>query len=188
MLVMAGPGQRFYEDDEAEEILSLAATMSSTTGSVTRERLLETAAELGISPEAVEAAEKQVAARRLDAKLQAEFHALQRKEFGSHLVPYLFCNALFVFFSLRSDRFWAIWPIMGWGIGLAAHAWASFNPKSTAYQDRYRTWKAQQLGEPQTAELSALAEPSRPSITVGVHIPAGRYGKHHRYRGDRHVQ
>jgi hypothetical protein len=40
-----------------------------------------------------------------------------------HTAAYAVVNALLVFINLATDPspFWAIWPMLGWGAGLAAH-------------------------------------------------------------------
>jgi len=57
---------------------------------------------------------RRLAARRADMKLA----------FRSHLFAYVVVNAGLVAINLITSRdyFWAIWPIIGWGVGLAAHA------------------------------------------------------------------
>jgi len=57
---------------------------------------------------------RRLATRRADMKLA----------FRSHLIAYVIVNAGLVAINLItfSGYFWAIWPIIGWGIGLAAHA------------------------------------------------------------------
>ena len=57
---------------------------------------------------------RRLATRRADMKLA----------FRSHLIAYVIVNAGLVAINLitSSGYFWAIWPIIGWGIGLAAHA------------------------------------------------------------------
>lgn len=54
-----------------------------------------------------------LAARRADMKLA----------FRSHLLAYVIVNAGLVLINLTTSPgyFWAIWPIIGWGIGLVAH-------------------------------------------------------------------
>ena len=56
---------------------------------------------------------RRLAIRRADMKLA----------FRSHLMAYVIVNAGLVMINLitSSDYFWAIWPMLGWGIGLAAH-------------------------------------------------------------------
>ena len=57
---------------------------------------------------------RQWAIRRIKAK----------REFWGHLAVYLVVNAgLIVIWAMTSgDYFWPVWPMLGWGIGLAAHA------------------------------------------------------------------
>lgn len=57
---------------------------------------------------------RRLAARRADMKLA----------FRSHLMAYVLVNgALFVINMLTSPgHLWFFWPMLGWGIGLAAHA------------------------------------------------------------------
>ena len=48
-----------------------------------------------------------------------------RLAFRSHLTAYAIVNAGLVAIYLTTsagDYFWPIWPMLGWGIGLAAHA------------------------------------------------------------------
>ena len=56
---------------------------------------------------------RRLAIRRADMKLA----------FRSHLMAYVIVNAGLVMINLitSDDYFWAIWPMLGWGIGLAAH-------------------------------------------------------------------
>ena len=50
------------------------------------------------------------------------------KSFYSHLIVYVIVNAgLFLFNMLTApDRLWFIFPLLGWGIGLAIHAFWVF--------------------------------------------------------------
>ena len=43
--------------------------------------------------------------------------------FYSHLIIYLIFVPVFIWLNLRSTGFpWAIFPIVGWGLGVASHA------------------------------------------------------------------
>lgn len=70
---------------------------------------------------------RQAAIKRLEAK----------RGFGIHLVVYLSVNALLVVIWLMTGRgyFWPIWPIAGWGIGLAAHRWMTYSQKPISEDD-----------------------------------------------------
>ena len=53
------------------------------------------------------------------------------KGFYIHLSMYLMVNiGLFLIDALTSDSWWFYWPLIGWGIGLAAHAFAVFVEES----------------------------------------------------------
>lgn len=47
-----------------------------------------------------------------------------RAEFYTHLVVYAVVNLMLVVINVVTWRgsFWAMWPLLGWGIGIAAHA------------------------------------------------------------------
>jgi hypothetical protein len=60
-----------------------------------------------------------LAVRRADMKLA----------FRSHLIAYAVINAgLIAIYVMTSfgDYFWPVWPMLGWGIGLGAHAAAVY--------------------------------------------------------------
>jgi hypothetical protein len=57
---------------------------------------------------------------------QAIARLKKRRDFRTHLFMYVAVNAmLVVIWAVTSDGgfFWPIFPIIGWGIGLAGNAW-----------------------------------------------------------------
>ena len=60
-----------------------------------------------------------------DERRQQAIRRIQAKRgFRVHLAVYLAVNALLVLIwaFLSVGFFWPVWPILGWGIGVAAHA------------------------------------------------------------------
>lgn len=59
---------------------------------------------------------------------EAKKRVLEIKGFYQHLVSYLIINAaLLVINLLTSPQYlWFLWPLVGWGIGLAFHALSVF--------------------------------------------------------------
>jgi len=51
-----------------------------------------------------------------------------KRDFRNHVASYVIVNSmLVVIWALSSGGyFWPIWPILGWGIGLAINAWAVY--------------------------------------------------------------
>lgn len=52
-----------------------------------------------------------------------------KRDFRGRVVVYLAVNALLVVIWALSGAgfFWPIWPILGWGIGLALNAWTVYS-------------------------------------------------------------
>lgn len=173
---MAGSGQRFYDDDEAEQILRVAASMSSGDGHLTYDRLVDTAAELGISPEAVERAEKQVMAQRQDSALRAEFEHAQRQTFFGHLVTYLATiGGLFILNMVTSPHhLWFFWAMFGWGFGLVAHARTVFIRSSDCYNEEFEKWKAVRASRQSKPPLLNQDASASPSMRFGIHVKGRR--------------
>src|SRR5579871_1706911 len=138
--------QKFYDDQEADQILRLASQKASTAG-ISRDRLLATAAELGISAEAVEEAERTMLRQREDARHRADFDKERRRDFYTHLFSWVIVNTFLVAIWMITDRsyFWPIWPMLGWGIGLAFHATATYFKGSGEYEKDYEKWLAKRL-------------------------------------------
>jgi hypothetical protein len=51
-----------------------------------------------------------------------------KREFRNHVAVYLIVNAMLVVIWALSGQgyFWPVWPILGWGVGLAIHGWTVF--------------------------------------------------------------
>ena len=79
--------------------------------------------------------------------------AQKRASFKGHLVSYIIVNAFFwvlwYFTGQHVDdesRFpWPVWPMLGWGIGIAFHfAGAYIFPRSNTVENEYQKLKNQQ--------------------------------------------
>lgn len=137
-------GQRFYSDEEANEILKLASQQGHSESGMSRDSLLQAAAELGISATDLAAAERQVIEQRQSKNDLAEFDRFQRSEFFEHLMTYLILNGFMVginFFTAGHRISWALFVILGWGIGIAFDAYGTFARSSASYRDDFENWK-----------------------------------------------
>ncbi|NTU82921.1 MAG: 2TM domain-containing protein [Chloroflexales bacterium] len=56
------------------------------------------------------------------AALRARAQVARLRQFYIHLTVYILVNAFLTLISLANRSAWSIWPLLGWGIGLAAHA------------------------------------------------------------------
>ncbi|HZA19774.1 MAG TPA: 2TM domain-containing protein [Actinomycetota bacterium] len=68
----------------------------------------------------------------------------EKREFNQHVVAYVVVNiALVGIWAITSDGgyFWPIWPILGWGIGLAFHAYSTFGQRPISEEEIQREIK-----------------------------------------------
>ena len=78
---------------------------------------------------------REAAVRRLKAK----------RDLGAHVMAYVLVNAFIItiWAVTSAGFFWPIFPLAGWGIGIAFHAWDVYAPPATparieAEMDRLR--------------------------------------------------
>ncbi len=75
-----------------------------------------------------------------EARAAKQYKAI--RGFYIHCFVYVLVGLLLVLVNvLTGGKMWAQWPIIGWGIGIAAHAYAAFvaSPKHLA------AWEAQAI-------------------------------------------
>jgi hypothetical protein len=66
-----------------------------------------------------------------------------KRDFRTHLAAYLIVNSFLVLQWAIGDRegFWPFWTIVGWGIGLAFHAWSVYFQSPITEDDIAREMK-----------------------------------------------
>ena len=70
---------------------------------------------------------------RRDPLRERAIESLKKKaEFRVHLLAYVLVNAFLVAIWAATGRefFWPLFPIAGWGIGLAFHAWDAYRAQA----------------------------------------------------------
>ncbi|MBE9258620.1 MULTISPECIES: 2TM domain-containing protein [Dolichospermum] len=111
-----------YNAEEMQQILEVAFRQKQK-GEYTREQIIEIASELGVSSESLQAAEQEWLKNNVEVKKEQMSNSQQRKDFKSHLLAFLAINGFLVLLNLvvSPGYFWAIYPILGWGLGLLLH-------------------------------------------------------------------
>jgi hypothetical protein len=73
-----------------------------------------------------------------DKRRDAVIRRLEAKRgFNVHAALYVIVNLLLMFiwgFS-GAGYFWPVWPIVGWGVGLAFHGWTTYFEKPITEED-----------------------------------------------------
>jgi hypothetical protein len=142
--------QRFSDQDPVEEILRLALRNKTTEDSSLRERLLASAAELGISEEQALAAQQEWQKQKLQQEELGEYRRHIKKEFFSHLQAYLMTNAILLMINLFAAKgdFWVKWPAGVWGIILIVHALVAIGQIRQPSGDEFEKFRRARKGEP----------------------------------------
>jgi len=122
-----------YRSDDVQQILQRSLEQRQTD-TYSWEQLLEMGAELDLSPEALKVAEQAWLTQRTTEQEQQRLKAKRRRAFNTHLIPFLAVNTFLITLNLVTTplSFWAIYPLLGWGLGLALHGWSATPPEGSA--------------------------------------------------------
>ncbi|MDQ7028283.1 MAG: 2TM domain-containing protein [Ardenticatenia bacterium] len=135
-----------YSPEDVKAILNRAVELSTREEGFSRVQLFDMARELGLSEEVVLRAEEEWLARANEEEERQQFIAKQRQEFREHVVAFVIVNAAIVAINLlvTPSFFWAIFPIIGWGIGLAFHAVEALPVSGPKFEARFERWRRKQ--------------------------------------------
>jgi len=133
-----------YDSDDVQKILQIALTRKQE-GEFSREQLIEMASELGISPNILEKTEQKWLAEQEEERSRHKFNTFRRRGFQSHFVTFFAVNLFLVVLNLITSPsyFWAIFPILGWGLGLFLHWWSVYHSKTEDYEIAFQKWRSQ---------------------------------------------
>ena len=133
-----------YDSEDVQKILEIELTRKQK-GEFSREQLLEMASELGISSDMLEKTEKKWLVQQEEERLRHTFNTFRRRAFRGHFVSFLAVNLFLILLNLITSPsyFWAIFPVLGWGLGLFFHWWSVYQSKSEDYEIAFQKWRSQ---------------------------------------------
>lgn len=131
--------ERTYTPDEVTAIVASALRRQRNKDRVPLDDLVEIAAELGVSRGAVEAAARHLATERDMEYARELWRTRQKRGFRDHLVSYGIVNVFLIILDLTiSGGVWWYFAFLGWGIGLAFHAYSTFFPSPEQVEEGAR--------------------------------------------------
>jgi ribosomal protein L7/L12 len=175
----------YYTDQEAQEILRLAARRDQADGGMSRERLIQAAAEMGIEPAAILAAESEVRAREEKNSLRKQYlEAKKRKFFGSTSSLVGTSIMLFGINYLTSGfhglwSMWAIWPCGFMALGAAKEGWEFVTSRSAMGDEEFERWCAKNRRKQLFVE-GHLTDLNSPTTQQAAREICAEYGPDHR--------
>ncbi|WP_017302869.1 2TM domain-containing protein [Spirulina subsalsa] len=132
-----------YQPEEIQQILQIAIAQQDYDGELTRQQLLEIAADMEISPECLYLAEKTWLEKKESDQLHQEFDAYRQEQFQQKTIKYLLITAFFIGLDLISGGgfSWSRYILLFTSAGVAFNAWQVFQPKGVAYQRAFERWE-----------------------------------------------
>lgn len=129
MLYPSSMSERRYSREEVDAILGRAVERERSADELSHDQLVAVAQEVGLSAASIERAITEIATERRDRDELAQLRRNDWRGFLHHLIPYLCVCSLLVMINVLTTSFpWALFPILGWGIGILSHLLAVAMP------------------------------------------------------------
>lgn len=136
---------RSYHQEDIQQILQIAIARQAYEGEFSREQLLEIAAELEISPECLQVAEREWLAQQADLQKRQDFNAYRRGQLQKRFGNYAIVNSFLVLLNLvnAGELSWSLYILLFWGLGLGLNAWNTYQSKGEEYERAFHKWHRQ---------------------------------------------
>ncbi len=133
---------RVYHQEDIQQILQIAISRQAHEGEFTREQLIEIAAELEITPECLQAAEKEWLLQQTEAQKRQAFNTHRRRKLQKSFGNYAIINSFFLLLNFISagELSWSLYIALFWGAWLALNAWNTYQTQGEEYERAYRRW------------------------------------------------
>ncbi len=121
-----------YTPEEVKAILerAIARQKGNDITGISYQELQETAGELDIDARDLERAIEEFEDTRGIEEARERWLVRRKEKFFEHFRSYLIVNGMLMLVALLSSSgFWFLWPLLGWGVGLAFDASEAFWPK-----------------------------------------------------------
>ncbi|MGQ9838066.1 MAG: 2TM domain-containing protein [Cyanobacteriota bacterium] len=139
-----------YSQEDVQQILQRAIARQPRLGEFTRSQLQEMAAELGITLQELELAEREWQAwQQLNSQHQ-EFQRYRRRQFYHLLGRYGIVNGFLVGLDLLSGGglSWSLFILMAWGLAVALKGWNTYYTEGEDYEKDFQKWQKKRLKHP----------------------------------------
>ncbi len=159
-----------YSRDEVQAIMQRALDAQRTqSDEVSHDELVAIARDLGVAPADLEAAARTVREERDLEASRAAVRRADRQGLLAHAIPYVLVNlGLALTLSITHNVSGFIWCALGWGIGLAMHAWRVFWPDPQRFDARVRKHRDRARARAEHEALKADLRRAGAAVGAGV--------------------
>lgn len=135
-----------YIQEDVQEILYIAISRKQDNEEMTRQDLVEIAAELGISPQDLELAELEWQMRKQEVNEKLVFNRYRQNLLKQNLIKFGIVNSFLLLISLVvfNNIGFAAFVILTWGLSLTLQAWKTFQTQGESYENAFQRWRLKQ--------------------------------------------
>lgn len=135
-----------YIQEDVQEILYIAISRKQDNEEMTRQDLVEIAAELGISPQDLELAELEWQMRKQEVNEKLIFNRYRQNQLKQNLIKFGIVNSFLLLISLVvfNNIGFAAFVILTWGLSLTLQAWKTFQTQGESYENAFQRWRLKQ--------------------------------------------
>jgi hypothetical protein len=111
-----------FRSEDVQQILQRAMAEKQQEN-FSEQQLQEMAAELGIPFVTLQTAQQEWQREKEIIKRRQASKSYRQQQIKAHLISYLVINVFLIVLNLVTspNYFWAIYPLLGWGLGLGLH-------------------------------------------------------------------
>jgi hypothetical protein len=139
-----------YQQEQVQQILALAMARREERGDMTREQLLEIAAELGISSNDLQSAELEWQINQGNLQEKALFNLERRGKLQRSFGRYSIVNFFLMLLNFVGSHTlsWSLPILLFWGLFMALKAWDTWQTEGENYEKALQRWRLKkQLGQ-----------------------------------------
>jgi hypothetical protein len=144
MAAFESHGLRSYTQEDVQKILQLAIArqVGENNQEFSYDQILEIAAELDISPDAVKQAEKDWLENQNETQQRQAFDVYRQSRFKKRLGNYLILNAFLLLMDLigGGGLSWSLYILLICGLIAVLDIWNTFQTKGEEYENSFQRW------------------------------------------------
>lgn len=134
----------YYSQEDVQQILQLAIARQADEKNkeFSYEQLCEIAAELEISPSALQQAEREWLVQQGEMQQRLAFNTYRRGKFKRGLGKYAIVNSVLLLVDLLSggSLSWSLYVVLFWGLAVGLDGWKAYQTEGEDYEAAFQRW------------------------------------------------
>jgi len=135
-----------YTQEDVQQILQLALASRNPNEELSRQELLEMAADLDIQGESLEAAEKAWLVQKNTEQKRLAFDLYRKDRLKQKAIGFTIINSFLIALNILTagTASWSLYILLLWGLKLSLDTWKTFQTRGDGYERAFQSWKFKQ--------------------------------------------